>query len=119
MTDNTAQDMMDALDDLLDQERRALIGGNLDKIARLLARKEDLIDGLNEIDGLSQVELGDLHGKVTRNQALLNSAMEGIRAVATRMANLRRVRKSLDTYDQAGNKHCIVTAATSTVEKRA
>ena len=119
MTHNTAQSLIDDLDDLLEQERAALIDGDLERISRLLARKEGLIDALNMRAALDQADLAPLHAKVTRNQALLNSAMEGIRAVASGMSALRRARQGLETYDRTGTKHQITTGDAHTVERRA
>ena len=47
MADDPIDDTVNALDDLLDQERAALLAGDLDKIARTLDLKEDLITRLN------------------------------------------------------------------------
>ena len=119
MTIDNAQTLMDELDDLLDAERRALVGGDMDAVGRLLSQKEHLIEGLNKIHDLDSGNLSQLHLKVTRNQALLNSALEGIRAVATRMAELRRVRSGLETYDSHGRKQHFTIIRAAQVEKRA
>lgn len=118
MTDS-AQDLIDELDDLLDQEREALLKGELGQLARLMTLKEGLIDRIRGHESLEQEVLASVQGKVTRNQALLNSAMEGIRAVADRIADLRRVRRGLETYDRTGRKTEVGTQNRSTVERRA
>ncbi|MCB1310476.1 MAG: flagellar biosynthesis protein FlgN [Sedimentitalea sp.] len=107
------------LDELLDRERRALVEGDLELLGRLLVHKEGLIGRINGCDSLERSSLQGVHDKVSRNQALLNSAMEGIRAVADRMATLRRVRRSLETYDRSGRKTRFGTETRSSVEKRA
>ncbi|CRL12416.1 flagellar protein FlgN [Phaeobacter italicus] len=119
MTDRTPQDMIEQLDDLLDQERIALLAGDLHELEPLLAQKEEIITALNMAGDLERETLESVQSKVTRNQALLDSAMEGIRAVAARMAELRRVRKGLDVYDQAGRKTRFATRGAPTLEKRA
>jgi len=119
MTHDTAQDMIDELDTLLDQERQALVEGDLEQLGRLLANKENLIGKINLIDTLERSRLSHVHDKVARNQVLLNSAMEGIRAVASRMADLRRVRQGLETYDRTGRKKRFDTQTHTSVEKRA
>ncbi|HHS89487.1 MAG TPA: flagellar biosynthesis protein FlgN [Rhodobacteraceae bacterium] len=119
MTKNNAQALIDDLDSLLDRERMALIDGDLELLGRMLAQKQELIDNLNNMDTLEREHLADVHDKVTRNQELLNSAMEGIRAVANRMADLRRVRQGLETYDQSGHKTRFDTHTQPSVEKRA
>lgn len=119
MTEHFAQTLIDELDSLLDRERQALIDGNLEQLARMLAQKQGLIENINAMDTLERDRLAHVHDKVTRNQDLLNSAMEGIRAVAERMADLRRVRHGLETYDQSGRKTRIEMQNRPNVEKRA
>ncbi len=119
MTNDTAQDLIDELDTLLDRERQALIEGDLELLGRMLTQKQGLIEKINEMETLERDRLEHVHDKVTRNQELLNSAIEGIRAVANRMADLRRVRQGLETYDQTGRKTRFETQDMSSVEKRA
>jgi hypothetical protein len=84
MTEVTFQDTLDSLEELLEQERTALINGNLDQIGEFLNRKEELVDQLNSSDIEQPDELAYLQRKVARNQALLDNALEGIRTVARR-----------------------------------
>ncbi|MGD9294816.1 MAG: flagellar biosynthesis protein FlgN [Roseobacter sp.] len=109
----------DELDELLDEEREALLSGNLEKIGRLLERKESLIDELSVVQRLEHEPLQHLKIKLKRNQELLDQALEGIRTVANRLATLRRVRQTLDTYDAKGAKRSIAMSKDSSVEKRA
>lgn len=111
--------LVDALDELLDLERAALTVGNLDRVGRLMTRKQELIESLNRSDGPEHAGLPGLRDKALRNQALLDSAMEGIRAVAARMADLRRVRERLDTYDRRGARTSLAAGSPSNLEKRA
>jgi flagellar biosynthesis/type III secretory pathway chaperone len=113
------QDKIDSLDDLLDEERIALLDGNLDLIGRMLKRKEFLIDALNDSEKPNLEALSDLNAKVTRNQALLSSALEGIQSVADRLMTMRRIKSSLDTYDAQGRRKKIDVHANGAVEKRA
>lgn len=114
-----AQDIIDALDDLLEREREALLGGDLDSIARLLEEKEALFDRLNALSQDTSPDLSALKGKVQRNQALLDNALKGIRAVAARMSAMRKIRRSLDTYDESGNRTTIEGHKAAQLEKRA
>ncbi|MEP2717363.1 flagellar biosynthesis protein FlgN [Pseudophaeobacter sp.] len=118
MTELDPQKLIDELDDILDQERSALVRGELEQIEVLLARKESVIAQLNTIDTLEREALSQVQTKVSRNQELLNSAMDGIRSVATRMAELRRVKKGLDVYDSAGRKARYGTTTGQRLEKR-
>lgn len=119
MTDTTAQDLIEKLDKLLETERVALLAGDLETIGKLLEQKEDLIDRLNIIQPQNQPALAGLHDKVTRNQALLDGALQGIRKVAARMAAMRRIRRSLETYDKSGQRQTIEGEVLHKVEKRA
>lgn len=119
MTHETARDTIDALDDLLDTEREAVLAGDLEKITRSLELKEALIDRLNKQDVEDRVELESLNSKVVRNQELLNTALAGIRSVSRRLAAMRRIRSSMDTYDAEGRKCTIDLSTDRSVEKRA
>jgi len=116
---NSAQKIIDQLDGILDQERLALLEGDLDKISGLLEQKETFIDALNALEPTVRPELQHLQDKVVRNQALLDGALQGIRKVAARMAAYRKIRRSLETYDKSGRKQTIQGAIDHTVEKRA
>ncbi|WP_390911604.1 flagellar biosynthesis protein FlgN [Pseudosulfitobacter sp. SM2401] len=117
--DDMIQDTIDSLDDLLDAERAALLTGDIDQIGRLMAQKESLIDTLNDQEAVDRSELEHLNSKVERNQELLHSALDGIRTVARRLATMRRIRKTLETYDAQGRKNSIVLHQEQTVERRA
>lgn len=119
MTNESVQALIDELDELLDSEKKALVHGDIDGVNRLVSQKEYLIESLNAQDGLDRMNMSQLHQKVTRNQALLDSALEGIRAVATRMSELRRVRGGLETYDKRGRKRHFGIPNSVQVEKRA
>lgn len=119
MTDQNPQTLIDELDAILDEERAALLEGDLKKVEAILARKELAIEGLNSFSDLERQTLSHVQNKVTRNQDLLESAMEGIRSVAARMAELRRVRKGLEVYDSAGRRTRFGTRADQKLERRA
>jgi flagellar biosynthesis/type III secretory pathway chaperone len=116
---NNVQNTIDSLDDLLDKERTALLDGKLDQIGRMVKRKESLIGVLNSTDQPDIATLAELNTKVVRNQALLTSALEGIQSVADRLAQMRRIKNSLDTYDARGQRKEIEMPSQGTVEKRA
>lgn len=119
MSDATPQQLIDHLDRVLDFERTALLEGDLDEIVRLAQTKEVLIDALNAVTSADQGNLKALQEKVARNQVLLSGALQGIRKVATRIAALRRIRRSLETYDSSGRKQTIQGEVNHKVEKRA
>ena len=108
-----------SLDDLLDRERSALLEGDLEAVSRSLREKERLIDALNGIRPAEGDLLGAIREKVQRNQVLLDGALDGIRAVADRMSALRRIRETLETYDQSGRRTVIEGLRKGRIEKRA
>ena len=116
---NDTNPIFDALDALLEEERTALMQGDLDRIGDLIARKEALFDLLAEIDPQDAPDVSGLRAKTLRNQAMLDAALQGIRAVAERMRSLRRVRDALETYDSQGRRTAIPAPAVRQVEKRA
>lgn len=119
MTDDQTQNLIDRLDDLVERERRALLSGDLPALPQILEQKEQLIDLLNATDLNPRPELEALKTKAIRNQAMLDGALQGIRNVAARMATIRKIRRSLETYDADGRKRVIDGAVDHQVEKRA
>ncbi len=107
------------LNEILDEEREALLRGDLEKLSALLVPKETLIEAMNSIPQADLNAVRILDGKVRRNQALLDGALEGIRSVAHRMARLRDVKGALETYGADGKRHDIPLGPDSSVERRA
>lgn len=107
------------LDDLLEFEREALLAGNIDGVMRRLPEKERLMISLASLQLSYESELAPLKTKAERNQRLLESALDGIRAVTCRISALRRIRETLETYDQSGRRTTIAETRGGQVEKRA
>lgn len=120
MKDDTAHDVLNAMDALLEQERSALLEGDLDGLGEMHGRKEALMDKLGHIEvAAADAQLQGVQEKLERNQALLDSALAGIRSVARRLAMVRRVRQSLEYYDEDGAKASVDIGVERSVEKRA
>lgn len=119
MSSETTQHTIAALDGLLERERAALLDGDLDLLVGQLGEKKALIDTLNDCADAGGERLEALQTKVLRNQALLDSALQGIRSVASRMSALHRIRRTLDTYDESGRKTTIESLTEPRMEKRA
>lgn len=119
MTEETTTDHLGALNDLLDAERQALLAGDLEALSDMLTQKESLIEAMSAARDHDAEALRKLDGKVRRNQLLLDGALEGIRNVASRVTELRKLRHSLETYDARGHKRSIELGVESAVEKRA
>lgn len=109
----------DALDALLETERSALLKGDFEVLTSLLPKKEALIDALSDVGAEELPELRELDVKVRRNQLLLDGALEGIREVAARLAEMRRMRNGLATYGSDGQKQNINVRVDHTLERRA
>ncbi|MDW4498258.1 flagellar export chaperone FlgN [Sulfitobacter sp. D35] len=118
MTSDSAHEIIAALDELLEEERAALLKGDLETVSQLLDSKTELIERLSRLE-LESAALTTLDGKVRRNQALLEQAAAGIRKVAARLAELRQVRATLDTYTQRGTRERVELGPDSSVERRA
>lgn len=118
MREESFEAIADELDDLLEAERSALLSGDLDQIGRLLNKKENLVERFSSSDTVDKENLALVAGKLKRNQDLLDQALGGIRSVAKRLAALKRVRQSLDTYNSRGEKKSVDLATRATVEKR-
>ena len=86
---------------LLEQERRAIVTADFDKIDSLAASKQALFD-----QTLSRVKnkaaLSEIHNALQRNQALFLAAIEGVSAARQRISAMREVRDNLRIYDQSG-----------------
>lgn len=107
------------LNDLLESERDALLKGDLERLGPMLETKETLIGQVAAMAPVGRDEIGSLDRKVRRNQLLLDGALEGIRAVATRLAAVHQTAASLSTYGSDGRKMVIDVQKESSVEKRA
>lgn len=119
MSNENIEESFEALDRLLEAERAALLIGDLEKLTELLPQKEALIDALNSAVHRNLPILQSIDGKVKRNQLLLNGALEGIRSVSERLAALRQLRGSLETYGADGKKRNFEVNPDHSVEKRA
>ena len=105
MTDQIIK--LDTLDRLLEQERALLLEGDLQGLGKLLPQKEAIIEDLLNESLLSRDAVAPIERKLQRNQLLLDGALDGIRAVAARLAALRQVRSALDTYDAQGRRQTV------------
>lgn len=122
MIEDAQQKTISRLNRLLEDERRILLDGDLDRMQHLAAEKERLLQNLKELEepnGNAERCLRDLHDSFARNQALMNGALEGIRTVARRVASYRQAGKSMATYDASGSKQTIEGDVGHHVEKRA
>lgn len=114
-----ARDVIDALDAILERERQILLAGDLDQMEDVLNAKEAMIDRLNAQEHDDAAHMTQLRDKLKRNQVLLNGALDGIRRTSARLATIRNVRRSLQTYDKCGNRKTIEGETDHKLERRA
>ena len=119
MREESFEAIANELDYLLEAERTALISGDLDRIGRLLHKKETLVERFSSRDTVDKELLASVSGKLKRNQDLLDQALGGIRSVTKRLDALKRVRQSLHTYNSRGEKKSVDLTTRGSVEKRA
>lgn len=108
----------DRLEALIQSEREALMSGDLERIAEILAQKEPLISELLS-EPLAAEKIAPIRRDLKRNQELFDHALSGIRAVADRLADLNKARAGLETYDAQGRKSAIVSATRTNLQRKA
>lgn len=111
--------MIGALSDLIDREKAAILDGDFAVLAKLADRKTALVAQINSIATPQEASLLRVQEKIQRNQELLSRAMEGVRTVSARLAELKRVRDGLQTYDAQGQRQTHGGQQVSSVERRA
>lgn len=119
MTRKTPNKLVGQIDRLLEEERLALSEGRLNDLVELISQKQALIDALTATPLAQDAPLKELQSKAARNQAMLDSALRGIKSVSARLSTLRKVRESLDSYDAQGQRRTINTPSQGKLEKRA
>lgn len=109
--------VIEALDDLLDRERLAILSGNLDALARHLGEKTRLLEALPNVNSDSG-RIERLKVKADRNQDLLVAVARGIKSATRRLKELDKPKVALRTYDEGGAS-TEVFSRHSGLEKRA
>lgn len=91
----------DALEDLLDHERKLILSGQIDGLLRASQDKERLLARL-VATGDDAAVFDRLRRKAERNQQLLAAAARGIKSAARRVEALKTTTASLRTYGRDG-----------------
>lgn len=100
------QSAAEALQDLLEKERAAILRGRFDSLERLAAEKERLVKAVVQL-GREGTSLAGLKAQAERNRALLMAMGSGVKAAIRRIEGLRGVGAPLQTYDAAGHRTAI------------
>lgn len=106
------------LDRLLEQEREALVSGDLARLPALIADKERLLAALERGAPPGAAALERLRARATANQVLLDAALRGVRAARARLETARSGGPALSTYDARGKAESHAPARPN-VERRA
>ncbi|HGG06587.1 MAG TPA: flagellar biosynthesis protein FlgN [Aliiroseovarius sp.] len=109
--------IIDALDDLLDRERQAILTGNIDGLARQAVEKTRLLEQLSGATTDTQ-RIERLRVKADRNQELLVAVAKGIKSVSRRLQAMKSAKSTLQTYDKGGHRVAL-EAKKPSHEKRA
>ncbi len=107
------------LESLLDQEREAILAGEIEVVARLGTQKEAFLTAEAPPQPGDSAILQRLRRKAEKNQHLLGSVLKGIRAVTSRLKVLRDGSGTLNTYNQQGARQTVGPAPGTSIERRA
>ncbi|MFV0334673.1 MAG: hypothetical protein ACK5JR_11475 [Tropicimonas sp.] len=99
MTDSALHQLFD----LLEQEKFLLMKGEIEAVAEMAARKEELVERLHPAALLAAEDLSKLRDMAQRNGALLDASRKGLKAAATRLGEIRKAMLNLDTYNRNGD----------------
>jgi len=88
---------------ILAEERDALISGDFDGLPGIALRREGILADL-AVDGIDRDGAILVDAALARNQALLATAIAGVRSVGRRMEQLVRLRDGYETYDSSGTR---------------
>lgn len=93
---------------VMETERAVLLNGPLDDLAKISAKRDQLLDSLVNGGPVSQRILGarlsDIKAMAKRNGALLKAAMEGMKDARKEVENMEESLNELDTYSADGAK---------------
>ena len=92
---------LEELEELIERERRSLIAGNLEAVARLAEAKDALLVRLTRGE-IEREALKRLRRDLRRNNELMAAAGSGIRAALRRLRAEREGAPELTTYDRSG-----------------
>ena len=110
--------MIDALEDLLDQERAAIMDGALEDMGRIASEKERVLER-QELGTPDHKILDRLRRKAARNQQLLAAAIRGVKAVSARLDVLRNGPSDMNTYDRDGQRTTLSSRQQGALHRRA
>lgn len=108
------KDPITRLTNLLEEERAALLKGDLWKVATFTPEKEALADAL---EASRPDQLTALAMPLSRNAALLAAARAGVQDVLSTLSKQRAARTALSSYDRSGAPKVIAASQRSTDQR--
>lgn len=96
-------DALDAMQDILDRERAAILQGRFDVLERLTHEKARALQAVLQSEPAPE-RLRHLQQESRRNGALLEAARAGIEAAQARLSGPGPDAPALRTYDSAGRQ---------------
>ena len=109
---------VEALNDLLDAERQAILRGDLDPLVRIGPEKARLMQHLPG-STTDSAPVQRLREKAGRNQELLIAVARGVKNAVRRLDAMKTQDISLKTYDRSGTSHRMASKPQPSLEKRA
>ena len=93
---------------VMDSERAVLLNGPLDDLAKISAKRDQLLESLVNGGPVSQRILGarlaDVKAMAKRNGGLLKAAIEGMKDARKEVENMEESLNEMDTYTPDGAK---------------
>ena len=96
---------MSTLEALLEETRHAVLHANFPKLAELAPQLERALSA--DAGRIDPQSLQRIRSKAEANARLLDAARSGIRAARMRLAEAKRTRTGLQTYDDRGRRNDI------------
>ena len=97
------QKNLEALEKLLEKERKALLDGRLEKVEEIVNRKRQLVEK-GVLKGVATAVVMRIQQQASQNQLLLEAAVRGLKSVSARLDEMRKGASGLNTYDNNGNR---------------
>lgn len=94
--------------EILDEERGALLSGNLEALEQIAATKEVLCAGFQPS---TPEQAQELRRRAQENQALLEAARAGLKSVETRLADIRAAQSGSLGYRPDGSAAAVSSTA--------
>lgn len=112
----TKTDIADHLLALLQDERKALLSGELETLPKFIPVKEKLLGALDPTK-VDQNVIENMRQAAIANQALLEAALKGVNAARERIEIVKNGGPSLNTYDASGKASSTGTARSNVVRR--